>query len=61
MRYRSLFIDGANEENEYIGNLESDVQALKNAAEANSFTQDQIKSYVEGLLKMKQKLFHIRL
>lgn len=51
VRYRSLFIDGANEENEYIGNLESDVQALKNAAEANSFTQDQIKSYVEGLLK----------
>ncbi|WBW49731.1 hypothetical protein O6R05_06935 [Peptoniphilus equinus] len=35
----------------YVGNLESDIQALKNAAQANGFSDEQIQLYIEGLLK----------
>ncbi len=47
---RNVFISGTNE-TQYVGNLESDIQALKNAAKANGFTNIQIQNYVLGLLK----------
>lgn len=39
-----------NEENLYAGILDEDILALKRAAEANNFTEEQIQKYVEGLL-----------
>lgn len=35
----------------YIGNLEDDIVALRNAAEANRFSKKEVKEYVDGLLK----------
>lgn len=40
----------SNEENLYAGILEEDILALKRAAEANNFTEEQIQKYVEGLI-----------
>lgn len=40
----------SNGENLYAGILEEDILALKRAAEANNFTEEQIQKYVEGLL-----------
>lgn len=38
------------EENMYVGILDEDILALKRAAEAHNFTEEQVQQYVEGLM-----------
>lgn len=51
INYRSLENDTMQDKEVYVGNLNDDILALKNAAEANNFTEEQIGAYVDGLLK----------